>query len=138
MKRLFHLVVTILLLLLATACQPTGSPRCDANPRALAVAEIERYVIDCTPGFTSSVVGWADHDRRTLWVWPEKILSDKALTFVLWHELGHVVWERMGYDKPQATEEWWADGYAYCRMTAAERAGVGFKNKPTNCERYLL
>lgn len=63
------------------------------------------WKIDTTPDFdswngTRYVAAWADHERKTIWIWPNRISgaprgSDawlKSARKLLWHELGHVHW----------------------------------------------
>lgn len=121
------------------ACQPTGNLRCDRLVRPVARASALGYEVRCDASFsgTSSagqnVLGWTDHKTETIWLWPDKMKDDRVLRKVAWHEVGHVVWERRGYDGPQSNEERWADGYAYC---AEPIKGVSYTSRPSDCRPY--
>ena len=121
------------------ACEPTGHPRCDALWGPVSRAESLGYRVRCDasfPGTSStgqSILGWTDHAKRTIWLWPAKMRDDRVLRKVAWHEVGHAAWERQGRSGTQSAEEQWADGYAYC----AERiAGVSYAIRPASCAGY--
>ena len=104
-----------------TGCQPTGHPRCDALKAQVATADAQGYRVRCDASFSGqsnaghSVLGWTEHSSHTVWMWPDKMLDNRVLRKVAWHEVGHVVWERQGHAGSQLQEERWADGYAYSR-----------------------
>ena len=79
------------------------------------------------------MLGWTEHSSHTVWMWPDKMLDNRVLRKVAWHEVGHVVWERQGRTGTQVQEERWADGYAYC---AEPIAGVSYAVRPSNCRDY--
>ncbi len=121
------------------ACQPTGHPRCDRLTSPNAKAEAFGYRVRCNatfPGVSTSgksVLGWTDHANRTIWLWPGKMGDDRVLRKVAWHEVGHVAWDRLKKSGTQATEEKWAEGYAYC---AEPIKGVGYSSRPSDCRGY--
>ena len=138
-----HRIIAILFVLTSvaglSACQPTGSARCDKLVAQISRAEGLGYRLRCDapfPGQSNSgrlVLGWTDHSTDTIWIWPARLLDDRALRKVAWHEVGHVVWERRHRSGTQAEEERWADGYAYC---AEPIAGVSYSIRPTDCRTY--
>ena len=122
-----------------TACQPTGNPRCDKLAAQITRAEELGYRLRCDAPFPGQanggrlVLGWTDHSADTIWIWPERLVDNRALRKVAWHEVGHVVWERRHLSGTQTEEERWADGFAYC---AEPIAGVSYSARPTNCRSY--
>jgi hypothetical protein len=127
-------VLLVAALLSCTACQPTGVRVCDRNTAALVIAEVEGYRYDCTPTEVDLQwhMGWADHANRILYVVPD---GAKRTADVMWHELGHAVWENRGYTGTQAQEERWADGYSWCHYP---QQGISYQTKPTDCAPYFL
>jgi hypothetical protein len=123
----------------AAACQPTGHPRCDALVAQRVLADDLGYQIRCDPDFPGTsptgraIVGWAEHDERILWLWPDRMTDTRVLRKIAWHELGHVVWDRQGRTGTQADEERWADGFSWCQE---QLAGVGYTYRPTNCAEF--
>lgn len=119
-----NVLAAALLAVTLTACQPTGSPRCDVNASILDEIEAHGWTVDCTPGFPNRgtddgetwfpILGWADHARKTVWIWPDNI-TDGQIRKTLWHELGHVT---------RLTDETDAEIYAWCREPID---GVGYR-----------
>jgi len=139
LRRAAYVALPLLVAGALTACEPTGHPRCDALVRQVVTADSFGYRIRCDatfPGTSNegrSVLGWADHDSKTIWIWPNKITDDRVLRKIAWHEIGHVVWDRKGRTGTHDEEERWADGYAYC---AEPIKGVSYTIRPTNCSSY--
>jgi hypothetical protein len=138
-RRSAVVVLALLVVGALAACQPTGHPRCDALTKQVMRAESFGYRIRCDASFPGtsnegrSVLGWTDHDAKTLWIWPSKITDDRVLRKIAWHEIGHVAWDRQGRTGTQEAEERWADGYAYC---AEPIKGVSYSSRPTSCAPY--
>ncbi len=123
------------------ACEPTGNARCDALGAQRVAAERLDYPIKCdakVEGVANdgrSVLGWTDHENRTIWLWPTKMTDDRVLRKVAWHELGHVAWDVLGRKGTQADEERWADGFAYCSEPIK---GVSYSSRPGSCKGYRI
>jgi hypothetical protein len=137
-RRTVHALLAAALVLSLAACQPTGVPVCDGTGWALLQAEAFGYVFDCTPdlpGAPANVLGFADHPNRVLYVWPDR-MPPVVVPKIMWHELGHVAWDRQGRSGSQAAEETWADGYAWCKQPIPV---VSFRSRPTwwECPDYL-
>lgn len=125
-RTLFAFVTGAVLVTALGACEPTNDPRCDSHLAPILEADKLGYRIDCEPPWVGPL-GWAEHDTRTLWVDADRITHDGGLVKVMWHEVGHAAFNVAGRTFPtQQAEECAADAYAYSKMTAAERSGVGF------------
>lgn len=135
----------LVLVVAATACQPTGHPKCDQHIAQLAVAGGHGFRFDCyptdpgyRPGTQIPIAGWADISNGVAYIWPNHITAGTAsFSKVMWHELGHLRHHQLG---GSGRDEVWADAYAWCRMPASQRVGLSFHAKPTvaTCRsRYL-
>lgn len=125
-RRWAYLLVAVLAVS-TSACQSTGSPRCDQHAGLVTEADKIGYHYDCTPSWTGAPLGWADHDTRTLYVQEPSLSHSGALLKVMYHELGHAYFAIQGRTfSTQRAEECAADAYAKARMTLAQRSGVGF------------
>jgi hypothetical protein len=126
-----RLLAAVVLVAALAGCEAiTGHPRCDERV-AGPVLDIAAHgaTVNCRPNFSSTDSSgvrhhaWWDPARRTVWVWPDQ-MSDRLLLKIMWHEAGHVAGART---------EWAADAYAYCRMTPAQRLGIGFLAPTPHC-----
>lgn len=137
MCRTLRVLVSVSLVLALTACQPTvhhlvvstwapdgttGHALCDRQHDILGEIEDQDFTVDCTPDFAPyaagdrdrPIWGWTDHQRRTVWLWPERwSMTDLDVRVGLYHELHHVLG---GRDETQAIL------YSWCR----ERPPGGF------------
>jgi hypothetical protein len=120
------------------ACQPTGVHVCDRNVDALVTASSKGGHFDCTPTeieLPAHKDGWYD-GNGTMYIRPDPDAT--YVTWLMWHELGHhvlvTVAGGMSWQIPDATREWWADGYAWCHKPLA---GFPYRNKPVDCAPYL-
>ena len=133
------LVLLVLVAVSMGGCQPTGNARCDKLTAQIARADQYGYRLRCDAPFEGRTntgllaLGWTDHATDTIWIWPKRLVDDRALRKVAWHEVGHVVWERSDRSGTQAAEELWADGFAYCTEPIA---GVSYSIRPTDCGAY--
>src|SRR4051794_31046008 len=98
--------------------QPSGSPRCDqVIPAQHYEIEAHGWKLDCNDhnefAWPQGVTGWADSGSYTIFIRQSHIDDDRVLRKIAWHELGHVVFGERHITG--VNEEWWADGYSYCR-----------------------
>lgn len=108
----------VLIMAVLSACQPTGSTRCDAEWDLHHEIEQAGYRLDCAPDFPNvagsgpragqAIKGWTDHDRKTVWVWPDSLETKAKLRRTLLHELAHA--------KGLHGDELGAERYAVCRQ----------------------
>lgn len=139
-KRLHRaaLLTLVVVPLVAAACQPTGSARCDAILGPRMTADRLGWTVDCTPDHPNvgalgqALAGSADFTNETVWIWPEVYPgNDPALEAIMWHEVGHIY----GYGHPEV------DVYAFCKMDPVRRDKVGWTDHvrsttPQQCTKY--
>lgn len=103
--------------------------------RAVEQANVWGYQVDCSPSAPQPVpyTGYTDHNARTIYLWTRAMTDDRRVIATLWHEVGHVAFDRPGRQPTTLSEETWAWGFSWCR---APQPGLGYPIKPTNCSPY--
>lgn len=132
------LFVVFAIVIAASACEETGTPRGDAllQPQATAVASMGwRLRTDPPASYhpPDGVLGWTEEKTLTAWEWLGEIPDDAVAGMIAWHEAGHV-WEfhtgRYLHDEARASQWGWCSGGQFI-------AGVGMPGwgpPPEGCE----
>lgn len=101
-----------------TACNETGSPRCDTVllEQNIRLGDMG-WTLRCDPdrlGYQppSWVTGWANTTDRIVAVWPNRLPDDRTLGMIAFHEYGHAWLDVHGQpqDETRASQIGWCTG----------------------------
>lgn len=152
-RRLYLLALVMVVLAIAlavSACQPTGSTRCDSVlvPQNVSIGD-HGAVLRCDPSYDPDepataifIVQW-NRERPIVWLWPDRIDDDRVLRLLAWIGDGEVVAHARGMVPATykagvpASVAVWAGHYAWCREQIPGVGASGYSVPAEGCGAYL-